>query len=443
MRFTSVLALGCLTSFLTSLCFAQSREEKVRGDREKVTSDGFWIYNDLPAAFSQAKAESKPIIVVLRCIPCEECVKLDDDLVDNDPALRPLLERFVRARQVSTNGLDLSLFQYDTDQSFAVFLLNADGTIYGRFGTRSHRTEWYGDVSIEGLVSAMKRVLELHKDYPANRSLFAGKRGQPLEFASPEKFPMLKTKFTDKLNYKGNVVKSCIHCHQIGDARREWYRNQGLPLPEKLLFPYPHPKVLGLTIDPDQMGMVKAVEAHSAADRAGLKSGDQIESMNGQIILSIADMQWVLDNSPPGEDRIALLIKRGDKVLNKHLVLTQGWRQAGDITWRVSSWPYRRMVTGGAVFVPLEASRRKELGLTKQVMAMRVKHVGRYGPHAAAKKAGVQKDDVLVSYDGRSDLLTESAILAYAINNHKTGDRIKLKLMRGNTQKSVVIPIQE
>ena len=64
---------------------------------------------------------------------------LDDELVDTDPAIRPLLEKFVCVRQVATNGLDLRLFQFDTDQSFAVFMLNADGTIYGRFGTRSHR----------------------------------------------------------------------------------------------------------------------------------------------------------------------------------------------------------------------------------------------------------------------------------------------------------------
>src|SRR5690606_19866869 len=148
-----------------------------------VEADGFWIYNDLPAAFAQARSSGKPILIVLRCIPCEECVKLDDELMDNDPVLRPLMEQFVCARQVSTNGLDLSLFQFDTDQSFAVFLLNADGTIYGRFGTRSHRTEWYGDVSIEGLVKALQKALELHAEYPASKSLVAGKRGKPLEVA--------------------------------------------------------------------------------------------------------------------------------------------------------------------------------------------------------------------------------------------------------------------
>ena len=116
-------------------------------------------------------------MVVLLCLPCHECVKLDDELVDTDPVIRPLLEKFVCARQVSTNWLDLSLFQYDTDQSFAVFMFNADGTIYGRFGTRSDRTEWIGDVSVDGLAKALEGALELHENFPQVKSLLTAKRG--------------------------------------------------------------------------------------------------------------------------------------------------------------------------------------------------------------------------------------------------------------------------
>lgn len=67
------------------------REAKVRADRARVEAEGFWIYNQLELGWEQAKKQQRPLMVVLRCIPCEECVKLDDDLVDNHPALRPLL----------------------------------------------------------------------------------------------------------------------------------------------------------------------------------------------------------------------------------------------------------------------------------------------------------------------------------------------------------------
>ena len=105
-----VLICGFLVASLTSTLTAQTRDEVVRGDKKKVEAAGFWIYNDLPKAFAEAKRTGKPIIVVLRCLPCHECVKLDDELVDTDPVIRPLLEQFVCARQVATNGLDLSLF---------------------------------------------------------------------------------------------------------------------------------------------------------------------------------------------------------------------------------------------------------------------------------------------------------------------------------------------
>ena len=62
---------------LVSTARAQTREEVVRGDRKKVEAAGFWIYNDPPKAFAEAKRTGKPIIVVLRCLPCHECVKLD------------------------------------------------------------------------------------------------------------------------------------------------------------------------------------------------------------------------------------------------------------------------------------------------------------------------------------------------------------------------------
>src|ERR1700731_2505082 len=96
----SRFALRCLCCWLVlaSCAWAQTREEKVRNDKRKVEADGFWIYNDLAKGFEQARESGKPMLVVLRCLPCTECVKLDDDLVDKHPRVRPLLEKFVCVR---------------------------------------------------------------------------------------------------------------------------------------------------------------------------------------------------------------------------------------------------------------------------------------------------------------------------------------------------------
>jgi hypothetical protein len=421
----------------------KTRDQMVRDDRERVTADGFWIYNDLPKAFEQAKSSGKPIVVVLRCIPCEECVKLDDNLVDQDPEIRPLLEQFVCVRVVSTNGLDLSLFQFDTDQSFAVFFLNADRTIYGRFGTRSHRTEWIGDVSLKGLAEALRGALELHADYPRNRELLTGKTGPVPEFQRPELIPSLNDKFTSQLDYAGDVAKSCIHCHQIGDGLRDEFRSRSQPLPETLLSPYPHPKSIGLTLDPKTRGTVIEVAADSPAAVSGLEAGDEILSLNAQPILSIADIQWVLHGLPDSGGNTSMVIRRSGQSINAALKLPADWKSRDDISWRASAWGLRRMVTGGLLLEPVEGSRRGSNGIPVEGMALRVKHVGQWDKHAAAKNAGFQQDDVLVSFAGRSDLMTDSDVLRYGLQNSKPGDTVDVELIRAGRKMTLKLPMQD
>jgi hypothetical protein len=422
----------------------KTRDEKVLDDKVKVEADGYWIYNNLPKAFEEAKQTGKPLVVALRCIPCEECVKLDDELVDKNPTIRPLLDKYVRVRVISTNGLDLSLFQYDYDQSFACFLLNADGTIYGRFGTRSHRTNWLGDVSLEGLARALQGGLDLHAGYPKNKDALAGKRGPAPEFAVPEKYPSLG-KYTDKLNYGDKVAQSCIHCHQVGDAIKDFYRKKNEPLPEKVLFPYPHPKSLGLILDPTETATVKEVvtaKKATAAELAGFRPGDRIQSLDGQPLLSIADVQWVLHRADARSAKIKAEVIRYGKPVSLTLSLEGGWRQADDLSWRSSSWSLRRMGTAGMKPDTIDGDR--PAGVPADGMALLVKHVGMYGgPHGAAKAAGIQIGDVLVSFDGRTDLLRETDVFAYALRSRKPGETIAVKVVREGKTLEMKIPMQE
>ncbi len=433
-RFVIALAVVAATFGATSAAPPTQREQKVRSDREKVESEGFWIYNDLPKAFAEAKASGRPVLVVLRCVPCEECVKLDDDVLDRDSTLRPLLEKYVRVRVVSTNGLDLSLFQYDTDQSWAAFLLTADKQILGRFGTRSHRTNWVGDVSTEGMAEALRRGLDLHARPAADRAALAGKRGPAPEFPTPEQFPSLKTRYTSTLNYAGNVVQSCIHCHQIGDARREFYRKKREAIPEEVLFPFPHPKALGLTLDPKTAATVTAVASGSLAATAGFAAGDKIETLNGQPVISMADVQWVLHNAPASGGAVSAGVQRAGASGLKTVTLTlpAGWRRADAISWRASTWGRRRRALGGRKLVPQEGGG-----------GLLIEHVGQYGPHAAAKAAGLQKGDVLVSFDGRTDFAREADVIAHGVTARKPGEKVPVVVTRGGKRLTLSLPMQE
>lgn len=430
-----------LSWFVAERALAQDRAAKVRGDRQRVEGDGFWIYNDLPRGFELAKETGRPLAVVIRCIPCEACAQLDAQVVSRDPAVQRLLEEFVCVRIVNANGLDLSLFQYDYDQSFAAFFLNADRTIYGRYGTRSHETESDRDVTVEGFAQALAAAIKLHRRYPEVKAALAAKHGPQSETTVPEELPSLKGKYGSRIDYEGNVVQSCIHCHQVGEALRRVYRDRREPMPDKLLYPYPLPNVLGLVMDPKRCATVLHVESGSSAEHDGFRIGDEIVRLSGQPIVSIADLQWVLHNAGDAEKLTAEIV-RGGKQQSLALSLEKDWRRRGDISWRASSWDLRRMTTGGMRLDDLSSDARGQLGLDGDVLALRVRHVGQYGEHAAAKNAGFRKGDVLIDLDGSDARLTESQFMTTLVNAKRPGERAAVVVMRDGRRIQLQLPMQ-
>jgi hypothetical protein len=428
-----------ILSFAMASTWAQDRETKVRDDREQLKASEVWIYNDLAEGFSEAKRTGKPLLVTLRCIPCEACSRFDKKLLDRQNEVRDLLDKFVCVRVVQGNGLDLSLFQFDYDQSFHAFFLNADRTVYGRFGTRSARDE-EDDMTMTGLRAAMLGALELHSNYPANRAQLAGKQGHKVDFRVPEEIPTLKGKYTDKLNYEGNVVASCIHCHQVRDAERQLYRSRNEVMPEQVLFPYPLPDVLGLRMNPDERATIAKIEEGSIAARAGLRSGDRIEKLDGQVLLSTADLQWILHHAGQ-QARLPADIRRGDERLNVTLELPQGWRRESNISFRATTWELRRMASGGLLLNDLGDAERTKRGIAADKLALFVKHVGEYGAHAAAKRAGFQKDDVIVAVDGKRERLSEGKFLANALAR-APGSKVRTTVLRGEKELELEIPMQ-
>ncbi|MCC9605322.1 PDZ domain-containing protein [Blastopirellula sp. JC732] len=425
---------------LAPSAIAQDRETKVRNDRRDILADGTWHYNDLQGAMDAAKTSGKPILVIFRCIPCEACAQLDEKIIERDSAVRRAMQDYECARIVRMNGVDLAKFQFDYDQSFAAFLMNADGTIYGRYGTRSHQTEEEGDVAIEGFAATLDKGLILHGLYPANKELLAAKTtGDVPPVPSAEKFPHLrKGDYGEELDYEGKVVKSCIHCHQVGESYRVSYRFDGKQIPEKILFPYPHPKVLGLIMDPKTAATVKEVTPGSPAAEAGMKAGDEILALNGQPIISMADIQWTLHHLQD-ERAIAVTMLRDGNLAKIDFPLPKDWKKQGDISWRVTSWDLARQVFGGMRLKDLEPQQRKELGLKEDQLGLLVKHVGKYGDHAVAQKAGIQPGDVITSISGIRENLNESNLLARLANETKRGQEVEVTLLRdGKTQRTKI-----
>lgn len=437
------LAAGVLFAALELVAIgpavAQDRDTKVRQDREAFADSQEWIYNDLEAGLRAAAAADKPLLVVFRCIPCEACQEFDDQVARRDPQVRDLMEQFICVRIVQANTIDLTRFQFDFDQSFAAFLMRADKTIYGRFGTRSKHEE-SRDITLEGLRKSLAAALEMHRNYTKVQPQLAGKQVGQVRYKTPGDYPSLSGKYGAKLDYQGRVAASCMHCHQIRDAERLAYRTAGEPIPDKVLYPYPNPAVLGLTMDPRQMARVERVAANSPAERAGLRPGDDILTLEGQPLVSIADIQWVLHNAPPA-GQLAAEVWRQGKQLTLSLTLDDEWRR-DDISWRATTWDLRRMGLGGLLLEELADDERTRAGLAADAMALRVKHLGEYGEHAVALRAGFRKGDILIAFDGRRDRATESQLLAHAVQQKRPGDKVSATVLRDGKRQRLQFVLQ-
>ncbi len=431
------LVLGLL--LVASTAGAQDRDAKVRNDRRAFGASSDWIYNDLDAGVRAAEAAGKPLMVVFRCIPCEACQEFDDDVARRDPIIRDLLDQFVCVRIVQANTIDLSKFQHDFDQSFAAYLMNPDLTIYARFGTRSDRPE-HEDIALEGLRKAMEAALRMHRDFAAVKPSLAGKQVEPSRYRTPRDYPSLAGKYGEAIDYESKTAQSCMHCHQVREAERLVYRAAGEPIPDAVLFPYPDPAVLGLELDPKQMATVERVAPGTPAEKAGMRAGDAIATLAGQPLLSIADLQWVLHNAPAAA-KLPAQVRRDGELVDLSIDLPDGWRR-GNISWRATTWDLRRMGLGGLWLVELSDDQRTEAGLAEGALALQVKHVGEYGEHAVAKRAGVRTGDILVSFDGRSERMSESELLAYTMQRKRPGDEVAVTVLRDGKKESMKFALQ-
>jgi serine protease Do len=437
----AIFSVTCLTSLSSIADVKEDRETKVRNDRKQIQAQQFWIYNDLKKATELAKKSSKPLLVVFRCIPCEACSGFDAKVANLDPGIQDLLKQYVCVRIIQANGMDLSLFKFDYDLSFAAFIMNADKTIYGRFGTRSELKDTERDISIEGFHKALAAGLRLHKAYPANKNLFVGKIGPAPKIKRPELLKTWQGKFHPMIDWRGKVVPSCLHCHQIRDAQRKELRNARQIIPDKVLHPWPMPSVIGLNLNPKELATITKVKPNSPAAKAELQVGDQINTLNGQAILSIADVQWILHEAK-NSDAIKASIIRDSKKLDLTIKLASGWRKQSDISWRVTTWDLRRMSTGGMVLHPTTATQRKQNKLRDDQLALYVNYVGRYGEHAVAKKAGFKKGDIIVAFDGKTQAMTETDLISHIVNKRLPGSKVPVTVIRKGKRINMMLKMQ-
>ena len=359
--------------------------------------------------------------------------------VPSDEKLRGLLERFTCVRVVQLWNVDLGRFQFDGALTWAVFFLNADGTIYGRYGSRSSLGKGSdAEVSLEGFKATLRAALAAHRVYVVkhgNKTL-AGKMGTKPPWPVAQRIPTLKAnpRFQERWDGTRDRKHGCIHCHMVPVNEALSLRQAGKPLAtDRYVWPYPLPADLGFTLDPTTPATVKKVDPDSLAGKADLREGDDIMLFGGQQVLSQADVQWVLHQA--GETaRIQAIVQRKHAISSVELVLEKGWRRKTK-TWRWFPSAWQRQILG---FTVKEAApeQRQALGLEEGRLLLRVDRINRQ-----AGELPVRRGDLVLAIDGSNEARTEAEVAAYVLAK-PVGAKVTLTRVRGDRKQDVEIRLR-
>lgn len=100
------------------------------------------------------------------------------------------------------------------------------------------------------------------------------------------------------------------------------------------------------------------------------------------------------------------------------------------------------MALGGLQLEELPDPERTSRGLVGDRLGLRVRHAGEYGQHAAAKKAGFRKGDVLVEVDGMKTRLSEGELIGRLLRDHVPGDSVRVTVLREGDRMEFSLPMQ-
>jgi serine protease Do len=179
-------------------------------------------------------------------------------------------------------------------------------------------------------------------------------------------------------------------------------------------------------LDSPEGALVANVERGSAAERAGLKSGDVVRRVNGQPIIASADLPGMLAVSKPG-DRIALDVWRDGKIVRLNATLANAADKA-EPGEREEVAAIDKGAKLGLALRPLEPIEKRQSGIASGLV---IEDAG--GPAIAA---GVMPGDVLLSVNGKPVSTVEQVRDMVG----KSTKSVALLIQRGNDR--IFIPVR-
>ncbi len=327
-------------------------------------------------------------------------------------------------------GVDINMFKFDYDLTFAILLMNANGTIYHRYGGRDAKSAMTY-ISIDSLIKLMKDALLTH--------------GENKKKPSP---PQVKPKLVEEIPAMARKLKKhkmeCIHCHMVYEAEREMAQEEKRWKKEEI-FKWPLPDQIGLKIDPKDQTVVKEVTKDSTAQNAGLKEGDRIININNVHVRTVTDIQWALEIASPDETGITIEYERNKERKKATIKLGSGWK-IGDpflVSWRAYMWGLKPQPGFGGP--KLNTDELKRHGLDENTFAFMVNYIVDWGDGAKfghnATKAGITRGDIILSANAKSDFKSEMHFQTWFRLTLEPGKEVELEILRNKKRIKIKLSV--
>lgn len=329
---------------------------------------------------------------------------------------------YVCVRVTDMSKVDLNLIRFDFDLTFAVVLMNADGTIYHRYGGRLP-DDASAFLSMSSLARLLRDTVGEHRAYEKAPAPPAARTPRPAI-----ELPVLQRKIA------GGQRLDCVHCHTVNDAEyadafleKRWQRDD--------LYVFPDPERIGVSLDREEQRRVTAVTPDSPAAKAGIVRGDVLLSLGEQrSTRTLSDVQWALHRAPFGANRLPVRFRSGKLEVEAELELADGWKRCppADYAWRPYKWNLSPAPGFGGP--ALDAAAKKELGIAAEDFAMKVNYLVDWGERAhrgrAVKAAGLRKGDVVVAFAGKRDFASFPHLHTWVALTRRVGEPVEIEVLR-------------
>lgn len=384
--------------------------------------------DDLEAAFRLAQRENRPVFITFRCPPCDQCSWFDAVVLRGSPTLTPLYQQFITARITDAAALKIDVFKpqqfQDLDLSWWGYFLSPEGKMYGVYGGKDHISD-RTRVSEDGLADAMRRVLAHHYDPRREAWDIDGPAPNLSSTNTPWDLPHAQEFRRDRPYLKS---QPCLHCHQVNDIL--YHAEAKAPNFDKVQAaqPWPFPENVGLELDLDDNLLVTSVEPGSAADKAGLKTGDRLVVADGRKLFSNTDFRGALHRADDGPATINVYYNRDGQPAQALIQTGEGWKET-IIYWRKSI--YDGTMGGTPGFFPIKGPR---MG---QGQGMSIKPWVKGKENHPAYEAGLRSNMEIIAVDDMSDDLDSRQFMTWFRMNYEPGDKVTLKVKQGNQTKEI------